>query len=40
MLKKAGYSLQSNKKDLAITASHPDRDVQFEYINRTVLAYM
>jgi len=40
MLKKLGYSLQSNKKDLAIKASHPDRDAQFEHINKTALAYM
>jgi transposase len=40
MLKKLGYSLQSNKKDLAIKPSHPDRNKQFEYINKTALEYM
>jgi transposase len=39
-LKALGYSLQSNRKELAITPSHPDRDAQFEYINRTALEYM
>jgi transposase len=39
-LKAQGYSLQSNRKDLAITPSHPDRDAQFEYINKTALTYM
>jgi len=33
LLKEMGYSLQSNRKDLAISPSHPDRDKQFEYIN-------
>jgi transposase len=40
MLKKQGYSLQSNKKDLAITPSHPDRDAQFEHINKTAIEYI
>jgi len=40
MLKKLGYSLQSNKKDLAIKPSHPDRNAQFEYINKKALEYM
>ena len=39
-LKALGYSLQSNKKDLAIKPSHPDRDAQFAYINKTALEYM
>ena len=39
-LKAQGYSLQSNKKDLAIKPSHPDRDSQFEYINKTAREYM
>jgi len=30
-----GYSLKANKKTLEGT-SHPDRDAQFEYINRKV----
>jgi len=37
MLKKRGYSLQANKKDLAIKPSHPDRNAQFEYINEAAL---
>jgi hypothetical protein len=40
MLKRLGYTLQSNKKDLAIKPSHPDRDAQFEYINKTAMEYM
>lgn len=34
ILKESGYSLQANRKELAKNASHPDRDAQFEYINR------
>jgi hypothetical protein len=34
MLKTQGYSLQANKKDLSIKPSHPDRNAQFEYINK------
>ncbi len=33
LLKESGYSLQSNKKNLVLKESHPDRDKQFEYIN-------
>jgi len=33
ILKELGYSLQANRKDLAIQKQHPDRDDQFEYIN-------
>jgi hypothetical protein len=40
ILKAQGYSLQSNKKDLAIKPSHPDRDAQFEYINRAAREQM
>jgi len=40
ILKAEGYSLQSNKKDLAIKPSHPDRDAQFKYINKTALKYI
>ena len=40
ILKKQGYSLQANKKDLAIKPSHPDRNAQFEYINKTALEHM
>jgi hypothetical protein len=37
LLKEAGYSLQSNRKTRE-GASHRDRDAQFEYISRQVLA--
>ena len=37
LLKKAGYSLQANRKTRE-GASHPDRNAQFEYINRQVMA--
>ena len=39
-LKALGYSLQSNKKDLAIKPSHPDRDAQFAYINKKAQEYI
>jgi hypothetical protein len=39
-LKALGYSLQSNRKELAIKPSHPDRDAQFEYINKSAIEYM
>ena len=38
LLKEAGYSLQSNRKTIEGSA-HPDRNAQFEYINRRVLAF-
>lgn len=37
LLKRAGYSLQANRKTRE-GASHPDRNAQFEYINRQVMA--
>src|SRR5206468_11443250 len=37
LLKAKGYSLQANKKTRE-GSSHPDRDRQFEHINRTVSA--
>ncbi len=37
LLKQSGYSLQSNRKTKE-GSSHPDRNAQFEYINRQVLA--
>ena len=40
ILKSQGYSLQSNRKELAITPSHPDRDDQFEYISKTAQEYI
>jgi transposase len=33
LLKKLGYSLQANRKELATKEQHPDRNEQFEYIN-------
>lgn len=38
LLKKAGYSLQSNRKTRE-GSSHRDRDAQFEYISQQVLAF-
>jgi hypothetical protein len=38
LLKADGYSLQSNRKTKEGT-DHPDRDAQFEHINRTVKAF-
>ena len=35
LLRQAGYSLQANRKTRE-GASHPDRNAQFEYINRLV----
>jgi hypothetical protein len=32
--------LQANRKELAHTKSHSDRDGQFEYINKKAKAYM
>jgi hypothetical protein len=34
MLKVLGYGLQADKKTLTVKESHPDRDAQFEYINK------
>ncbi|MDR0631714.1 MAG: ISAzo13 family transposase [Holosporaceae bacterium] len=33
LLKRLGYSLQANRKNLPIQKQHPDRNEQFEYIN-------
>ena len=38
LLKRAGYSLQANRKTHE-GSSHPDRNAQFEYINEQVLAF-
>ena len=38
LLKKAGYSLQANRKSKE-GSSHPDRNAQFEYINQQALAF-
>ena len=40
ILRAQGYSLQSNKKDLAAAPSHQDRDAQFEHINRAAREQM
>jgi len=37
-LRKAGYSLQGNRKTEEGASQHPDRNAQFEYINATVTA--
>ena len=38
LLNAAGYSLQSNRKTKE-GASHPDRNAQFEHINRQVMQF-
>ncbi len=38
LLKRSGYSLQANRKSRE-GSSHPDRNAQFEYINRQVRAF-
>jgi hypothetical protein len=38
LLKQRGYSLQANRK-MREGSSHPDRNAQFEYINRQVIAF-
>ena len=38
LLKRSGYSLQANRKTKE-GSSHPDRNAQFEYINKQVIAY-
>jgi transposase len=40
LLKKLGYSLQSNRKMLQVGESHPDRNTQFEHINATAKQFM
>jgi hypothetical protein len=41
ILRDEGYSLQANRKELAIAKGHLDRDAQFEYINKQAgLFYM
>ena len=39
LLPELGYSLQANRKTIE-GASHPDRNAQFEYINRRVRAFL
>jgi len=36
LLKKLGYGLQADKKTMTVKPPHPDRNEQFEYINRIV----
>jgi len=38
LLRQAGYSLQANRKTRE-GSSHPDRNAQFEYINKQVMAF-
>jgi transposase len=40
LLKEMGYSLQGNRKELAITESHLDRDAQFTTINESVKKFL
>jgi transposase len=40
MLRGMGYRLQSNRKERALTPSHPDRNGQFEYINAQAKGFM
>jgi len=40
ILHNLGYSLQSNRKMLQIGESHPDRNAQFEHINKTAKCFM
>jgi hypothetical protein len=40
LLHSAGYSLQANRKTREGAASHPDRNAQFEYINRRVKRFL
>jgi hypothetical protein len=40
LLAEMGYSLQANLKTLEEGANHPDRDRQFQYLNRQVRRYL
>lgn len=40
MLKDLGYSLQANIKTLEEGAAHPDRDRQFQHLNRQVCSFL
>jgi transposase len=40
LLKSMDFSLQSNRKELALKESHPDRNAQFEYINEYAKKYI
>jgi len=40
LLKKLNYSLQGNKKMLQVGNAHPDRNEQFEYINKQVTDFI
>jgi transposase len=40
LLKDMGYSLQQNKKMLQVGVAHPDRNAQFEYINKKSVEFV
>jgi hypothetical protein len=40
ILENLGYSKQSNQKMLQLGKEHPDRNVQFEYINATAKRFL
>jgi len=40
LLAQNGYSLQANRKDIAIQPKHPDRNAQFEYINKQAQLFL
>jgi len=40
LLKNTGYTLQSNRKELALKESHPDRNEQFQHINTQTKQFM
>jgi hypothetical protein len=40
LLKEMGYALLSNRKDLVLKESHPDRNAQFEYINEQAKTFI
>jgi transposase len=40
MLRMLGYSLQANRKELAASPAHPDRDAQFRHISDTAKSHM
>ena len=40
LLEQEGYTLQSNRKLEQVGDSHPDRDEQFQHINRTSMVYL
>jgi len=40
LLKEMGFALLSNRKDLVLKESHPDRNAQFEYINEQAMLFI